>query len=692
MVTFDNKEVYEIYVDDRNVIVDVNDIFLSDLNVKKDQIIEKNLSEFFERCPKKEGIFPTFITVFNKKFFSLVKVEKCNGKKRLIIKNITKCLEEISKDSPVGVVFLTPELKIGYINSFFEKSLNVNIKDAIGKHCYSVVKSLDEQCGECKIMDALRFKKVTDFEEKIREDFLVRKIIFPVIINNEVFGALTFVIDITLEKYKMEELQEELRKSERKYKELFENAGDAIILVDETGKIVDANKEANSLFGCNVVGRSIFEFTTDSSRKIVSNSLKLTFANRCGEGLLRFEIIDANGNKKIVDGRCRVLSTAECKLAHLIIRDITSLITLQNELKSQKEFLESIINGIDDGIVVLDKDTKILLANNSFYKMYKLNKDAIDKKVLYEIVNRKILDIVLKNRRLAVITKRTSINGDIKYVRIKTYPFKENMIIEVHEDVTNIFRLRKRIAEYYRKLKEAYDELKDVDFLKSSIITNVSHELKTPITIIKGVIDILIEEVSEKEHYELLRVAKKGIIRLSKIIEDLITIAKITKGDYEITPTLFGLKEVIEEILAEKDNLLKEKNIKVTVDARDIKIFADQNLIKHMLLNLLDNAIKFNKKNGEIFIKAYEENEYVVISIKDTGIGIPKDKIDKIFEPFFQVDPSIRRKYGGTGLGLAIVKRIVDLHDGKIEVKSILGKGSEFIIKLPKTKEEYTKS
>ncbi len=684
MVAFDSRDAYRIYVDEKNIITDVNNLFLEDLNVKKDQIIGKCLSEFFEKCPKKEGIYTTFATVFNKKFLSIVKIEKKDGRKEILIKNITKYLEELSKDSSVGVVFLTPELRIGYINSFFEKSLKIDIRNAIGKHCYSVVKSLDKQCGECKLMDALRYRKVVEFEERIREDFLARKIIFPIIIDGEVLGALTFVIDITLEKYKMEELKEELKKSERKYKELFENAGDAIILIDETGKIVDANKEANSLFGCNVVGRSIFEFTTDYSRKKVLNSLKLTFANRCGEELLRFDIIDAYGNKKTVDGRCRVLSTAECKLAHLILRDITSLIALQNELKSQKEFLESIINGIDDGIVVIGKDMEILLANNSFYSMYRLNKENMDKNIIYDVINGKLLDIILKNRRLMVVTKRTKVNGDTKYVRIKIYPFKENMIIEVHEDITNIFRLRKRIAEYYRKLKEAYNELKDVDFLKSSIITNVSHELKTPITIIKGVIDILLNEVSEKEHYELLKVAKKGIIRLSKIIEDLITIAKITKGDYEITPILFGIKEIINETLAEKNNLLKEKNIKVKLNVEDVKVYADQNLIKHMLMNLLDNAIKFNKKNGEIYINAYEEDGYVIISIKDTGIGIPKDKIDKIFEPFFQVDPSIRRKYGGTGLGLAIVKRIVDLHGGKIEVKSVLGKGSEFIIKIPK--------
>ncbi len=233
------------------------------------------------------------------------------------------------------------------------------------------------------------------------------------------------------------------------------------------------------------------------------------------------------------------------------------------------------------------------------------------------------------------------------------------------------------------ELEKAYKRISELDALKTAIISNVSHELKTPITNIKGVIDIAMKEKDVNAIREDLKVAKRNILRLLNLIEDIISFANIFRGNvgkfYKI-----NLKEIIEEALREKERFAKEKKIKIILDAEeDVYIKGDRDLLKRAFVNIIDNGIKFNKENGVLKISIKKENGDALVSFRDTGIGIPEDKIEYIFEPFMQLDYTARRKYGGTGIGLALVKAVVDIHNGKIEVKSKVGEGTEFIIKFP---------
>ncbi len=233
------------------------------------------------------------------------------------------------------------------------------------------------------------------------------------------------------------------------------------------------------------------------------------------------------------------------------------------------------------------------------------------------------------------------------------------------------------------KIENAYKELRELDRFKSNIISNVSHELKTPITIAKGAIDLALEEKDVEKIRNHLIFAKRNLLRLLNIIDDLITIAKIEKKGLMLEYEKVNMMDIIEDVVNEKIDFAEKQKVKIILDVEDFDFYADKFELKHALLNLIDNAIKFNKENGKVFIKAYKGNDFAVIKVKDTGIGIPKDKLDKIFEPFFQGDPSPTRRYGGTGLGLTIVKRVIELHRGRISVESEEGKGTEFTIKLP---------
>jgi PAS domain S-box-containing protein len=240
------------------------------------------------------------------------------------------------------------------------------------------------------------------------------------------------------------------------------------------------------------------------------------------------------------------------------------------------------------------------------------------------------------------------------------------------------------LKEAQQKLERAYKELKEIDELKSNIIANVSHELRTPITIAKGFIELAMMEDDEEERRSELKSAVGALHRLNDIVEDLIEVASIQRGDLTLEKKRLSIAEMISLVVKEKEKLAKEKNVKVELElAYEGEIVADPIKLKRVILNLLDNAIKFNRTGGEVRVRVSKENGWVKIAVSDTGIGIPKDRLEDIFKPLTQLDPSPTRRYGGTGTGLAVAKRIIEAHGGKIWVESELGKGSTFYVLLP---------
>ncbi|HRR96854.1 MAG TPA: HAMP domain-containing sensor histidine kinase, partial [Candidatus Ratteibacteria bacterium] len=205
-------------------------------------------------------------------------------------------------------------------------------------------------------------------------------------------------------------------------------------------------------------------------------------------------------------------------------------------------------------------------------------------------------------------------------------------------------------------------------------------EIKTPLTVIKGYLETIYDEV-EGDTKENIKIIMKNTDRLINILDDILCLSYIEEK--AIQKENVNLKEITDDIVKIFEKKIKEKEIKVKVDM-EIKnsLMTDRLLIESILFNLIDNAIKYTD-NGEITIKSKVLGNNLFISIKDTGIGIPEKDIERIFERFYVVDKSRSKETGGTGLGLAIVKNAVISLSGKIEVKSQVGSGTEFIINLP---------
>ena len=246
----------------------------------------------------------------------------------------------------------------------------------------------------------------------------------------------------------------------------------------------------------------------------------------------------------------------------------------------------------------------------------------------------------------------------------------------------------REIQEHTEELTLAYEELKESDRLKDELVQNVSHELRTPLTFVKGYVDLLMDGemgLLTDEQRSALQIVAHKTSEITRLIEDIVTLQRIEEGNLDCTH--FRLSDLVRVSVA-GHNLNVKPGVRLKIVAIQPlapgAIFADKGRMTQVLDNLVANAVKFSPEGGTIAIEVRETETEVVMIISDQGIGVPQDKLDRIFDRFYQVDGSSKRRFGGTGIGLALVKRIVEAHKGRVWVTSELKKGSSFFVALPK--------
>ncbi|EQB90232.1 signal transduction histidine kinase [Clostridium punense] len=240
-------------------------------------------------------------------------------------------------------------------------------------------------------------------------------------------------------------------------------------------------------------------------------------------------------------------------------------------------------------------------------------------------------------------------------------------------------------------LRDRVKEIEEYNNLKAQFLSTMSHELKTPLNIILGCIQLLetfevnTNEELHKKYNKYIKMQKQNSFRLLRLINNIVDINKLEENNLVINPSNNDIVKVVEDITLSVVEYTRLKNINVIFDTEvEEKIIAfDIDMMERIILNLLSNAIKFTEGGGTIEVNIYDGEDSVAISIKDNGIGIPKDKLQMIFDRFTQVDNSLRRRSEGSGIGLSLVKSLVELHGGSVSVESRIGCGSEFIVKLP---------
>lgn len=343
------------------------------------------------------------------------------------------------------------------------------------------------------------------------------------------------------------------------------------------------------------------------------------------------------------------------------------------QVDDENQQLRAIFNSMVEGVIVLDKAGRLISINPTVEKIFGVLKNGAEGKLFLEAIpNNDIAEIiseVLKSGE--AVSKELALVWPVqKIFQVNALPLSGGRevigcLVVIH-DITQI-----------RKLET----------VRRDFVANVSHELKTPLTSIKGFIETLLEGALEKkdEVSNFLKIIQEQANRLDSLINDLLELSYLESGQAKPSPEELSLRHIVDEILSGFRAQLKKRAVEAVNDIpAQLFVKADKEKIRQALVNLLSNAIKFNKDKGFIRIYAQEFGEKVTVTVEDSGIGIPAKDIPRIFERFYRVDKARSRELGGTGLGLSIVKHIVELHGGSVGVESTEGLGSRFFFTLPK--------
>lgn len=248
--------------------------------------------------------------------------------------------------------------------------------------------------------------------------------------------------------------------------------------------------------------------------------------------------------------------------------------------------------------------------------------------------------------------------------------------------------LELKVIQRTKELQAALNKLSELDQLKSNFIANISHELRTPLTHIKGYQELLLAGVMgalNPEQQETVGIIKKASERLEKLIDDLINTTQISKGNSDLSLSPANFPEIVQTVVEQTKSKADENKIhlKALIDEKLPVIRIDQPKIIWVIRQLVDNALKFTPEQGEVIIEVKCKEDSIWVAVEDTGIGIPEDKLNEIFEPFHQLDGNAARKYSGTGIGLTLARQIIQAHKSDLTVSSKLGEKTrfEFILK-----------
>ena len=349
---------------------------------------------------------------------------------------------------------------------------------------------------------------------------------------------------------------------------------------------------------------------------------------------------------------------------------------LERQIAGRESGTQTILGAMQDGLLVVDARSRIMLMNRPFEKLFELRDPAVGVPLI-EAVRHATLD------ELIVETLRT---GEVMRSELSVADSRTHS--ERHIEVSAV-PIKKADDEMSGAVVLFHDitELKQLDQIRREFVANVSHELRTPLSILRGYIEMLLDEpeTPSEELARILSIMERHSKRLQRLVDDLLSLAQLESSQAKLELSVVRMDELLNNLIRDWKEKLAAKNLKVIVDlpSEALTLRADGTRMEEVLHNLLDNATKFSRENGEIHLRATRRGSDMVLSVADDGLGIGKEHLPRIFERFYRADKARSRELGGTGLGLAIVKHIVQLHGGRVEAESELGHGTTIRVVLP---------
>lgn len=344
-----------------------------------------------------------------------------------------------------------------------------------------------------------------------------------------------------------------------------------------------------------------------------------------------------------------------------ILDSLTNLLNTRiNEIEVQMEKLKTVLDLLNQAVIVISNDGLIKLINNKGKELLHTNDSIINNKFIFLFLDIELQEILLTAIREKNHIEKTKIMDNkalyFAFNHVNNSWLEDGIIITI-EDITEDYNLDKTKKDFFQ---------------------NASHELKSPLTSIIGYEQLIVEGiVTDDEAIEYSKKVLSEARRMNNIIIDMLDLASLEQN-YLVKQEEVNMKIIITNILCSLDNMINAKNINVNLDVDDEIVMGDSRLIDEMVRNLIDNAIKYNKDNGELTV----EFKNKTLKVKDTGIGIAKENLNRIFERFYCENKGRNKANNGTGLGLAIVKHICEISDYEIKVESFVNIGSTFMVKM----------
>ncbi len=341
---------------------------------------------------------------------------------------------------------------------------------------------------------------------------------------------------------------------------------------------------------------------------------------------------------------------------------------------ADKDQLKAILSSMVEGVIIVSVDSRIVHISPNFYSMLELRSKQPNGKYYWEVIwNATINDSI----REALAAKK-AVRKEIAIL----HPAETFFSMQISPVLDEQGTLMSVVAVFHD-----ITELKKYERLRTEFVANVSHELKTPLTSIKGFVETLKEGALDDRANALrfLDIISKQTQRLENLVRDLLVLSSLESKEIKINIGKVDIGDLLRAVvLTQKKNIDQNKHaVHVNIAEGLPRVPADQGRLEQVFLNLLDNAVKFTPPGGRIDLIVRMEEDFVRVDVRDTGIGIPLEHLTRVFERFYRVDKARSSDFGGTGLGLAIVKHIVNAHKGKVEVQSQTGVGTTFCVFLP---------